>query len=115
MAVISVVPFRKGSWLTFEWLGATEADTFESIYVNHNVSDILIEAEGTFGSATVTLNSWIVTEAAVFAAVDTGGTAVSFTSDGSSPVRDGFPNFRPIHSGGSSETIDVRMYMKVPK
>jgi len=93
MAEIAVVPFRKGSWLTFEWLSATEADTFESIYVNINVSDIVIEAEGAFGGATVTLNSWVVTEAAVFAAVDTGGTAVSFTVDASSPVRDGFPNF----------------------
>ncbi len=115
MAEIAAVPFRKGSWLTFEWLAVTDTDTFGPIYVNHNVSDILIEAEGTFGTATVTLNCWVVTEAAVFAAVDTGGTAVSFTVDGSSPVRDGFPNFRPIHSGGASETIDVRMWMKVPK
>jgi len=115
MAVISVDPKHKGRWLTFEWLGATEADTFEAIYVNHNVSDIVIEAEGTFGAATVTLNSWVVTEAAAFAAVDTGGTAVSITVDGSSSVRDAFPNFRPIHTGGTAEVIDVRIWMKVPK
>lgn len=115
MAEIAVSASRKGSWLTFEWLGVTESDTFAPIYVNHNVSDILIEAEGTWGGATVLLSSWVVTEAAAFAAVDTGGTLVSLTVDDSSPVRDGFPNFRPTHSGGSSETIDVRMYMKVPK
>lgn len=115
MAEITPTAFRKGSWLTFEWLTVTDGDTFGKIYVNHNVSDILIEAEGTWGSATMLLGSWVVTEAALFAAVDTGGSAVSFTSDASSPVRDGFPHFRPTHSGGSSETIDVRMYMKVPK
>ena len=115
MAEIAFTHTRKGNLLTFEWLAATEADTFAEIYINDNVSDVLIEAEGTFGSATVTLNSWVVTEAAVFAAVDPGGSAVSMTSDGSSGVRDCFPFFRPIHSGGSSETIDVRMQMRLAK
>ena len=113
MAEISVTASHKGSWLIFVWEGVTEADTFADIYLNHNVSDILMEAEGTFGTATVVLNGWVVTEAAAFACVDPGGTAVSFAADGSSPVRDAFPSFRPAHSGGSSETIDVRIYMKV--
>ena len=105
-------PGNRGSWLTFEWLAVTNTDTFQEIYLNHNVSDVVIEAEGTFGGATVTLNSWVVTEAAAFASVDPGGTAVSLTADGSSAVRDAFPFFRPIHSGGTAETIDVRMQMK---
>ncbi len=116
MAEIGATAVRKGSWLVFEWLAVTEADTFQEIYLNHNVSDILIEGEGTFGgAATLTLNGWVVTEAAAFACVDPGGTAVSMTADGSSPVRDGFPYFRPIHSGGTAETIDVRMYMKIAR
>lgn len=113
MAEVTVSAIRKGTWLVFEWLAVTDADTFQEIYLNHNVSDILIEAEGTFGSATVTLNSWVVTEAAAFAAVDPAGVAVSLTVDGASAVRDAFPFFRPIHSGGISETIDVRIHMKV--
>lgn len=104
---------KKGSWLIFEWLGVTESDTFQEIYLNNNVSDILMEAEGTFGGATVTLSGWVETEAAVFAMVDPTGTAISITADAASPVRDAFPMMRPLHSGGTSETIDVRIYMKV--
>lgn len=113
MAEVAVTAIRKGTWLVFEWLGVTDADTFQEIYLNHNVSDILIEVEGTFGSATVTLNAWVVTEAAEFVTVDPSGTIISLTADGSSAVRDAFPFFRPVHSGGSSETIDVRIHMKI--
>jgi len=113
MAVISRTSTKKGSWLIFEWLAATEADTFQDIYLNHNVSDIFMEVEGTFGSATVTINGWVVTEAAEVALVDPAGTAVSLTADGNSAIRDAYPAMRPIHSGGSSETIDVRIYMKI--
>ncbi len=113
MAEILVTPSRMGSWLVFEWLAVTDADTFGTIYLNHNVSDILVEIEGTFGSATVTLDGWVKTEAAKFASVDPGGTVISLTADGSSPIRDAWPFFRPKHSGGSSESIDVRIYMKV--
>jgi len=113
MAVISVSSKNRGGWLTFEWLAATEADTFQDIYLSHNVSDIFIEAEGTWGSATLTLNGWVVTEAAEMAAVDPAGTAISFTDDACLPVRDAFPHFRPVHSGGTSESVDVRMYAKV--
>ncbi len=113
MAEKAVSAKREGRWLKFEWLAVTEADTFEEVYLNENVSDLVIEAEGTFGSATVTLGQWVVTEAAVFAGVDPGGSAISITADGSSPIRDAFPLLRPLHSGGSSETIDVRIHCKV--
>ena len=113
MAEKAVSAVRKGAWLTFEWLAATESDTFAKIYLRDNVSDVVMEAEGTFGNATVTLNQWVVTEAAAFAAVDPGGTAVSLGADGASPVRDAFPFMRPVHTGGSSETIDVRIHVKV--
>jgi len=115
MAVIAVDPKSNGTWLTFEWLAVTEADTFAPIYLNHNVSDILIEAEGTWGGATLTLSGWVITEAAVFAMVDPAGATISMTADASSPVRDAFPHMRPLHSGGTSETIDVRIHMKVVK
>jgi len=113
MAVISVEARRKGQLLTFEWLGATEADTFQDIYLNNNVSDILIEAEGTFGGATVNLNGWVITESAAFTSVDPGGTAIALIADSSSSIRDAFPFFRPVHAGGTSETIDVRLQLKV--
>lgn len=113
MAEISVTATRKGNWLTFEWAGVTEADTFEEIYLNHNVSDLFIEGEGTWGGATLTLNGWVVTEAADSGVVDPGGTAVSLTADGSSAIRDAWPFFRPAHTGGTSEDIDVRIHMKV--
>lgn len=112
MAEVSVAARKKGNWLTFEWTGVTEADTFEEIYLSHNVSDIFIEVEGTFGTATVTLNGWVVTEAAAEGAVDPGGSAISFTADGASPIRDAWPFFRPAHSGGTGESIDVRIYAK---
>ena len=113
MAEKSVSAIRKGAWLTFEWLAVTNSDTFAEVYLRDNVSDIVMEAEGTFGSATVTLKQWVVTEAASFAGVDPGGTAVSLTADSASAVRDAYPFMRPLHSGGSNETIDVRIHVKV--
>ena len=113
MAEKTVSATRKGAWLTFEWLAVTDADTFQEIYLRDNVSDIVMEAEGTFGTATVTLKQWLVTEAASFAAVDPSGVAVSITADAATPIRDAFPFMRPLHSGGSSETIDVRIHVKV--
>ena len=72
-----------------------------------------MEVDGTFGGATITLNQWVVTEAAAFAAVDPGGTAVSIaTSDAAIPVRDVFPNLRPIRASGTSTVLDVRIHMK---
>ena len=116
MAEIKATVKRQGSWIKCEWLAVTEADTFSSVYLNDNVSDIVIEAEGTWGSATLVLNGWVKTEAAGVGVVDPGGTAVSLsTSLESASVRDAYPNFRPSHSGGTSETIDVRLFMKVPK
>lgn len=113
MAEIPVVLSHKGNWLTFVWEGVTESDTFEDIYLGHSVTDILIEAEGTFGGATVTLSSWVSNELAVFSALDPASIAISLTSDSASAVRDGYPFFRPLHSGGSGENINVRLYMKV--
>jgi len=113
MAEISVTAGRKGSWLVFEWLAATEADTFADIYLNHNVSDMFMEVEGTFGSATVSINGWVATEAAEVGLVDPAGTAIALLADGNSAIRDAYPFMRPVHSGGTSETVDVRIYMKV--
>ena len=113
MAEKAVSVKRVGKWLQFEWLAVTEGDTFEKIYLNDNVTDILIEVEGTFGSSTVVLVQWVVTETALFPAVDPGGTAVSIsTANASTPVRDSFPFMRPTHSGGNGTTLDVRIHMK---
>ena len=54
MAEKAVSAERVGRWLRFEWLAVTENDTFQEVYLNDNVTDILMEVEGTFGSATVT-------------------------------------------------------------
>ena len=116
MAEIAVTPGRMGSWLKFEWLAVTEADTFAKVYLNHNVADMLIEVEGTFGSptTTVTLDGWTLTEAAKFASVDPAGTTISIaTNDASFPIRDAWPFFRPKHTGGTTTSINVRLYMKV--
>lgn len=114
MAEISVTARSKGQWLTFEWLGVTDADTFEKIYLAHNVSDILIEAEGAFGTGgDVQLDGWVVTEAAASRAVDPGGTTVSITADGSSPIRDAWPNLRPVFNAGTGVNVDVRIYAKI--
>ena len=113
MAEKAVSAKRVGRWLQFEWLAVTENDTFAAIYVADNVTDILLEVEGTFGSSTVVLKQWVVTEAALFSAVDPGGSAISITTSSKSiPVRDAFPHMRPTHSGGTSTTLDVRIHMK---
>ena len=113
MAEKAVSAERVGRWLRFEWLAVTENDTFQEVYLNDNVTDILMEVEGTFGSATVTLKQWVVTEAAPFTAVDPGGSAISITTSSKSiAVRDAFPFMRPTHSGGTGETMDVRIHVK---
>ena len=112
MAEKAVSVKRVGKWLQFEWLAVTENDTFAAIYVNDNVTDIVMEVEGTFGSETIVLKQWVVTEAADFAVLDPVGGAVSFTSENALPVRDVFPFLRPTGSGGTNTTLDVRIHMK---
>ena len=112
MAEKAVSVKRVGKWLQFEWLAVTEDDTFEDIYVNDNVTDIVMEVEGAFGSETIVLKQWLVTEAANFAALDPGGSAISFTANNALPVRDVFPHLRPTGSGGTNTTLDVRIHMK---
>lgn len=116
MAEISVTARKKGPWLTFEWTGVTESDTFEEIYLSTNVSDMFIEVEGTFGTGgDVGLTGWVVTEAASSSVVDPGGTTIAITADGSSPIRDAWAHMRPAFNAGTGVTVDVRIYAKVAK
>jgi hypothetical protein len=115
MAVLGVTATRKGDWITFVWEahdGGT--DTHAPVYLNHNVSDIMFEADGTFNGSAITLNGFVTNSAATTALVDVDATAISLTAVGSATVRDAWPHFIPVSDqAGSTESIVCRLYAKV--
>jgi len=117
MATLAVTATRKGAWLTFTWAAATGAtDTFTPVYVNENISDVFIEASGTFDGSAVTLNGYVTTSTAASALVDTDGTAISFAAAGSKAIREVWPWFQPVTDAvGTTEAIVVTIYAKVVK
>jgi hypothetical protein len=113
MAERPVTAIRKGAWLHFSWDTVTEADTCQPVYVNHNVSDILMEVSGTFGAATVAIDGGVTSACNVLGLVDPGGTAVGITAAGGSAVRDLWPFMQPSTSGGTSQDVDIEVRMKI--
>jgi len=114
MAVLAVTASRKGDWLTFVWEahdGGT--DTHAPVYLNHNVSDIMFEADGTFNGSTITLNGFVTNSSAATALVDIDGTAIALAAVGSATVREAWPHFIPVSDqAGSSESVVCRLYAK---
>ena len=104
---------KDSNWVKMEWTDVDENDTIDSAFLNDNVSDIWIEAEGTWGSTTLTLNGWVFTSSVVFPIVDPDGTAISFTANDNSPIRDAAPHFLPVLTGGTSVALDIRIWAKI--
>jgi hypothetical protein len=65
MAERPVTAIRKGAWLHFSWDTVTDADTCQPIYVNHNVSDILMQVSGTFSSAVISMTGGVTSSLGV--------------------------------------------------
>jgi len=115
MAERPVTAVRKGNWLNFSWDTVDEDDTCESIYVNHNVSDILMQVSGTFDSAVISMTGGVTSSLGVTAMVDPGGTAIALAAAGGSAVRDLWPFMAPATAGGGTSDIDIEVRMKIVK
>ena len=116
MAVAQVTVRTKGNWITATWEAAATGDTFEAIYMNHNVADCWIEGDGTYANGTsIGLTGYVLDPSSTFAMVDPGGTAIALTADSCSPVRDVAPNIVPTIASGSSDSVVVTMYFKVSR
>ena len=115
MAVIPVTTVRDGNWLKFSWEAVLDADTCEPIYVNHNISDILMQVSGTFSSASISMTGGVTKSLGVVGLVDPGGTIIAITAAGGSSVRDLWPFMAPATVSGSSSDVDIEVRMKIVK
>lgn len=117
MATLAVTTTRKGDWRVFTWDAATgAADTFTPVYLNDNVSDIFIEARGTWDGSAVTINGYVTNSDSANALVDVAATAISFTDDGAATIRDAYPWLQPVTDAvGTTESIVVSVYAKIVK
>jgi len=113
--------------ITWAKQNTTDSDNANSIYLwetltsaNANgtklrltgfASDIIVQAVGTFGSATVTMQgsldgtTWVTLK-------DPGGANVSFTAAGGAAIRDKWKWVRPSTAGGDG-TQDIDVYLLV--
>jgi len=115
MAVIPVVPTRKGDWLIFTWETVTDSDTCAPAYINHNISDAFVQVTGTFSSASISMTGGVTSSLGVADVPDPGGTAIAVTAAGGSAIRDIWPYMAPATVSGSSSDVDVVVQMKIVK
>jgi hypothetical protein len=113
MAVIPVTASRKGAWLIFSWETVTDSDTCAAAYVNHNVSDMLMQVTGTFSSASISMTGGVTSSLGVTGLVDPAGDAIAITAAGGSAIRDLWPYMAPATVSGSSSDVDIEVRMKV--
>lgn len=116
MGVRPVTVVKAGNWLKFSWDTVTDSDTCAPIYVNHNVSDILIQVSGTFtGPATISMTGGVTSSLGVTGLVDPAGDTIAITAADGSPIRDLWPFMAPATTGGSSSDVDIEIRMKIVK
>ena len=115
MAERLVTVVKAGNWLKFSWDTVTDSDTCEPIYVNHNVSDILMQVSGTFGSDSISMTGGVTKSLGVVGLVDPGGSVIAITASGGKPVRDLWPFMAPATISGSSSDVDIEVRMKIVK
>lgn len=115
MAERPVTIVKAGNWLKFSWDTVTDSDTCEPIYVNHNISDILVQVGGTFNSAVISMTGGVTSSLGVVGLVDPAGTAIAIAAAGGSAVRDLWPFMAPATVSGSSSDVDIEVRMKIVK
>ncbi len=112
MATINYTVTREGKWWKVFWETLTESDTCQVLRIGDNISDAWFHVTGTFGGATVVLNGG-QDETPDVNLDDPGDTAISLTAAGGSPVRDLTTFVQPSASGGSSQDVDITLWLKV--
>ncbi len=106
---------KDGNWLKISWDTVTDSDTCQPIYVNHNISDILMQVTGTFNSASISMTGGVTSSLGVTAMVDPADNVVAITAAGGKPIRDLWPFMAPATASGSSSDVDIEVRMKIVK
>lgn len=98
----------------YTWAAATEADTMNSQEVDTAGADRCVAVTGTFGSATVLIRGSI-DGTNFFTLTDPQGNSLSFTAAGLKQISENVQFIQPTHSGGSSESVVVRVFGAIRK
>lgn len=102
---------RPGAIL-YEWEAVTQADTFQRLELDTAAVEISAHIEGTFGSATVVLKGANKdADGVVLQQMD--GTEAEATAEALFSILDRPLYITPTHSGGLSESINVRLLVRV--
>lgn len=116
MAERPVTIVKAGNWLKFSWDTVTENDTCQPIYVNHNISDILMQVGGDFaGGLSVSITGGVEKALGVVGLVDPTGTTIAIVAAGGSSVRDLWPFMAPAVASGAASDVDIEVRMKIVK
>jgi hypothetical protein len=91
------------------WLGAATADTITEYAIPEEYGAIgCVQVDGTFGGATVALQ--VSNDGTTWAALnDVSGNAISVTAAGFAEFSTAAVYIRPAISGGTSDSINVRL------
>ena len=109
---VTTTPFSFNNVEHTIWETLTETDTDGDAYTNPQAADVSVEAIGTFGGATISLEGSNVLSpgASDWVAVhDVAGTAIAFTEAGCALVAENMLHLRPSVSGGSGTDVDVHL------
>lgn len=91
------------------WTPVTENDEVTPLRLTGAIySDIILEVSGTFGGATVT-PQWSTDKSTWFTAADVSGASSTLTAAGFIILRDQFPYFRVSISGGTSQSLTIKL------
>ena len=97
----------------YKWT-LTDDETGDSQVVPEK-ADVSIQAHGTWGGATLTIEGSLIPDETVnkfFGAKDAANAAISLTADGGDFVLQNFYRMRPKMTGGSSSSVNVYMLLK---
>lgn len=109
MATITPTPTVGNGWVLWTWTPITESDSAAGAFVEHNPSDLIIQASGTFGSATMSVSGSLDDSTYQTNLKDMDGAAVSITAAGSSALRAGYLYIKPVFAGGTGQSATVKL------
>lgn len=113
MATITATSTYDGSHTIWTWTPVTESDTCAGVNVEGNVSDLFLQVSGTFGSSSTAIQGSVDNTTYSGSLVNPAGDAIAITAAGGSAVRDAPPYLKPVPSGGSSQSITIKLSARI--
>ena len=113
MAFISATKImqRRNDIVAYEWVGASEGDTFEAVEVPHR-SDKTIQVSGTFGGTDARVQGTLDADHAIWSQLhDPQGNVVAITTADVETVLENVVAIRPQLVGGSGTSVTIRILM----